>query len=69
MPKITLGPNEIMKGWGTDFSSSNSQGLETSPGKYTRSTAISLFRRGKVGQVSPGEVFTAGGAADSRENA
>lgn len=59
MPKITIGPNEIMKGWGLNLTSSDSRGFEAPPGYYSRSFAINPFRHGRIGQIAPGETFTA----------
>lgn len=58
MPKITFGPNEIKNGWGTDFTASNSVGLELPQGKYSKSQYVSLYRLGRMGQIAPGETFT-----------
>jgi hypothetical protein len=57
-----------MKGWGLDFGSSNSTAIETKEGGYSKSTAISLFRNGRIGHIAPGETFTALADASTRVN-
>ena len=56
--KLTIGPNEIMKGWGTDFSTSNNIGIEAGQGKYSKSTAINPFTYGRIGQIAAGEAYS-----------
>ena len=67
--KLTIGPNEIMKGWGTDFSTSNNVGIEAGQGKYSKSTAINPFTYRRIGQIAPGEAYSAIADSSSRVNA
>ena len=55
-------------GWGPDFSQSNSAAIEAKEGQYTQSTAISLFRSGRLSHIAPGETFTALADASTRVN-
>lgn len=55
-------------GWGLDFSQSNSAAIEANEGQYSKSTAISLFRLGRIGHIAPGETFTACADASTKVN-
>ena len=60
MGKLTIGQNEIFKGWAKDLGGSNSTGVEIAPGYYSKSaTGISPFRLSKFGQIAPGEPVAA----------
>lgn len=69
MQRITIGPNEIAKGWARDLSQSNSKGIEAPAGYYSKSTAMSTYRTSKYGQLAPGETFTALDDSSTRVNA
>ena len=47
-----------IKGWGADYSSSNSSGIEAGANQYSKATAVSLYRPGLLGHIAPGETLT-----------
>ena len=66
MPSIVI--EKPLGGWGKDLSGSNSGPVEARKNQYSKSTAISLFRRGKLGHIAPGETFSALADASTRVN-
>src|SRR3990167_338603 len=58
MAKRRLTLENFFKGWGLDYSSSNTSAIEAAEQEYSRSVAVDLFRPGKIGHLSPGTAFS-----------
>lgn len=54
---ITLG--DVMGGWGKDLGFANGSSIAVGKGQYGQSSAMSPFRRSRLGDIAPGESFTA----------
>ncbi len=65
---ITIDSSQIARGWAKDYTPSNSNGVEAA-GSYSKSVAMSLYRLGRIGQLAPGETFSALTDASTRINA
>lgn len=55
-----------VRGWGKDFSGSNSGPIETQEGGYTIGSNVSLWRPSQLGHITPGETFTSLSDASGR---
>lgn len=64
---LTLG--DVMGGWGKDLGFANGSSIPVGKGQYGQSSAMSPFRRSRIGDISPGESFSAVTDSGSRVTA